>query len=148
MIFVGLTEGEGTLKSCQTNLCKDDHMANTKYKCINLPPLHDDVESTSRMNLFVGGDDMGWPLDTSSSRPPSPQRGTMSRAQAKSIHDKVNSLLYMLEIDPSVNSLLPHSSDVCAIRYEPHGASTKDEGHKEEAWKCHKKEAVTGVKPE
>jgi hypothetical protein len=61
-------EGEGTLKSDQTNLCKNDHMANSKYKHLHLPPLHDDVESTSRTTLFeVGGDDMGWPSDTTSS---------------------------------------------------------------------------------
>jgi hypothetical protein len=51
--FVGLMEGEGTLKSCQTNLRKSDHMANSKYN-----PLHDDVEWTSRMTLFEAGGEM------------------------------------------------------------------------------------------
>jgi hypothetical protein len=61
-------EGEGTLKSCQTNLIKDDHRANTKCKRLHLPPLHDDVESTSRMTLFeAGGDDTGWLLETTTS---------------------------------------------------------------------------------
>jgi hypothetical protein len=63
--FVGLMEGEGTLKSCQTNLCKDNHMLNSKYKRLHLPPLH---ESTSRTTLFeVGGDDTGWLSDTTAS---------------------------------------------------------------------------------
>jgi hypothetical protein len=54
-------EGEKTLKSFQTNLRKDDHMTNSKYKRLHLPPLHDDVESTSRMTFFeAGGDDTGW----------------------------------------------------------------------------------------
>jgi hypothetical protein len=53
--FVGLMESEGTLKSCQTNLRKYDHMANSKYKHLHLPPLHDDVESTSRTTLFEAG---------------------------------------------------------------------------------------------
>jgi hypothetical protein len=66
--FVGLMEGEGTLKSCQTNFRKDDHMANSKYKRLHLLPLHDDVESTSRTMLFeVGGDDTGWLPDTTAS---------------------------------------------------------------------------------
>jgi hypothetical protein len=61
-------EGEGTLKSCQTNLCKDDHMANNKYKRLYLPLLHDDVESMFRTTLFeAGGDDTGWLLDTTAS---------------------------------------------------------------------------------
>jgi hypothetical protein len=61
-------EGEGTLKSFQTNLCKNNCMANSKYKRLHLPPLHDDVESTSRTPLFeAGGDDTGWFLDTTAS---------------------------------------------------------------------------------
>jgi hypothetical protein len=61
-------EGEGTLKSCQTNLRKYDHMAHSKYNCLHLPPLHDVVESTSRTTFFeAGGDDTGWPLDTTTS---------------------------------------------------------------------------------
>jgi hypothetical protein len=66
--FVGLMEGEETLKSCQTNLRKNDHMANSKYKRLHLPPLHDDVESTSRTTFFeAGGDDTGLPSDTTTS---------------------------------------------------------------------------------
>jgi hypothetical protein len=66
--FVGLMEGKGTLKSCQTNLRKDGHMANSQYKRLHLPPLHDDVESTSRTMLFEAGqDDTGWLSDTTAS---------------------------------------------------------------------------------
>jgi hypothetical protein len=40
-------------------------MAHSKYKHLHLPPLHDDVESTSRTMFFeAGGDDTGWPSDT------------------------------------------------------------------------------------
>jgi hypothetical protein len=61
-------EGEGTLKTCQTNLCKNDHMAHSKYNRLHLPPLHDDVESTSSTTFFeAGGDDAGWPSDTTAS---------------------------------------------------------------------------------
>jgi hypothetical protein len=56
------------MKSCQTNLRKYDNMAHSKYKRLHLPPLHDDVESTSRTTFFeAGGDDMGWPSDTTAS---------------------------------------------------------------------------------
>jgi hypothetical protein len=61
-------EGKGTLKSYQTDLRKNDHMAHSKYNRLHLPPLHDDVESTSRTMFFeAGGDDMGWPSDTTES---------------------------------------------------------------------------------
>jgi hypothetical protein len=61
-------ESEGTLKSYQTDLRKYDHIANSKYKCLHLPPLHEDVESMSRTTLFEpGGDDTGWPSDTTAS---------------------------------------------------------------------------------
>jgi hypothetical protein len=61
-------EGERTLKSCQTDLRKYDHMAHSKYKRLHLPSLHDDVESTSRTTFFeAGGDDAGWPSDTTAS---------------------------------------------------------------------------------
>jgi hypothetical protein len=43
-------------------------MAHSKYNRLHLPPLHDDVESTSRTTFFeVGGDDTGWLLDITAS---------------------------------------------------------------------------------
>jgi hypothetical protein len=61
-------EGEGTLKSCQTDLGKNDHMVNSKYKRLHLPPLHDDVELTSRTALFEAGEDeTRWLSDTTTS---------------------------------------------------------------------------------
>jgi hypothetical protein len=43
-------------------------MAKSKYKRLHLPPLHDDVESTSRTTFFEAvGDDTGWPSDTTAS---------------------------------------------------------------------------------
>jgi hypothetical protein len=61
-------EGEGTWKSCQTDLHKNDNMATSKYKRLHLPPLHDDVETTSRTTFFeAGGDDTGWLSDSTAS---------------------------------------------------------------------------------
>jgi hypothetical protein len=60
--------GEGTSKSGQTNLRKNDNMATSKYKRLHLPPLHDDVETTSRTTFFeAGGDDAGWLSDSTTS---------------------------------------------------------------------------------
>jgi hypothetical protein len=43
-------------------------MTKSKYKRLHLPPLHDDVESISRTTSFeAGGDDTGWPSDTTAS---------------------------------------------------------------------------------
>jgi hypothetical protein len=65
--FVGLMEGEGILKSCQTNLRKDDHMANTKCKRLHLPPLHDDVSQRRGWHFWSGGDNTWWLSDTTAS---------------------------------------------------------------------------------
>jgi hypothetical protein len=94
--------------------------------------------------------DVGWPSDTSASRPPSPPQGPMTRSQAKALHDKVNLLLNTLDLEHTVNGSLPHGNTICAVRYEPHGETTKDEEHEEEAWKRQKKkskQATDRLKP-
>jgi hypothetical protein len=83
--------------------------------------------------------DTGWPSDTSASRPPSPLQGPMTRARAKALHDKVNLLLNTLDLEHTLNGLLPHCNIFCAVRHEPHGTMTKGEVHEEEAWKRRKK---------
>jgi hypothetical protein len=65
----------------------------------------------------------------------------MTRAQAKALHDKVNSLLNTLDLEHTWNGLLPHGNIICEVRYDPHGEATKTEEHEEEAWKCQKKSA-------
>jgi hypothetical protein len=43
-------------------------MAHSKYNRLHPPPLHDDVESTSRTTFFEAGeDDTEWPSDTTAS---------------------------------------------------------------------------------
>jgi hypothetical protein len=66
----------------------------------------------------------------------------MTRARAKAIHDKVNLLLNTLDLEHTLDGSLPHCNVICAVRYEPHGATTKDEEHEEEAWKHRKKKPV------
>jgi hypothetical protein len=95
-------------------------------------------------------DDVGWPSDTSASRPPSPPQRPMPRAQAKALHDKVNLLLNTLDLEHPLNGSLPHGNIICAVRYEPHGEATKGEEHEEEAWKHQKKnseQATDQLKP-
>jgi hypothetical protein len=66
----------------------------------------------------------------------------MTRARAKALHDKVNSLLNTLDLKHTWNGLLPHGNIICAVRYDPHGEATKTEEHEEEAWKCRKKKSA------
>ena len=43
----------------------------------------------------------------------------MTRSRAKAIHDKVNSLLYMCDLDPTLDGTLPHANALCILRFEP-----------------------------
>ena len=57
----------------------------------------------------------------------------MTRSRAKALHDKVNSFLYMCDLDPTLDGTLPHSNALCILRYEPlhrlHGSM--ELGHEE-----------------
>ena len=66
-----------------------------------------------------GGDDTARPMDNASSTPPSPPSGPMTRSRAKALHDKVNSFLYMCDLDPTVDGTLPHANALCILRFEP-----------------------------
>jgi hypothetical protein len=63
----------------------------------------------------------------------------MTRARAKALHDKVNSLLNTLDLKHTLNGSLPHGNIICVVRYDPHGEATKTGEHEEEAWKRRKK---------
>jgi hypothetical protein len=65
----------------------------------------------------------------------------MIRARAKALHDKVDLRLNTLDLEYTLNDSPPHGNIICAVRYEPHGEVTKDEEHKEEAWKHQKKKS-------
>jgi hypothetical protein len=51
-------------------------------------------------------------------------------------------LLNTLDLEHTLNGSLPHGNIICAVQYEPHGATTKDEEHEEEAWKRRKKKSA------
>ena len=55
----------------------------------------------------------------------------MTRSRAKAIHDKVNSFLYMCDLDSTMDGMLPHANALCILRYEPHRdrqVDTEEEG--------------------
>ena len=67
----------------------------------------------------------------------------MTRSRANAIHDKMNSFLYMCDLDPTLDGTLPHANALCILRFDPqellHGrkeAGQEDgrkEGREEEA---------------
>ena len=75
-----------------------------------------------------GGDDAEHPSLIPMDVPTSPSRpfGPMTRARAKAIEDKVNSLLFELPIPTRETWLLPHSETLCVIRCleKSHGIAT------------------------
>ena len=66
----------------------------------------------------------------------------MTRSRAKAIHDKVNSLLYICDLDPTLDGTLPHANALCILKYDPqallHGREEagqedgREEGEEEE----------------
>ena len=52
----------------------------------------------------------------------------MTRARAKALYEKVNSLLSTCDFGSTLDSMLPHSDTLCILRYEPssgQGAAVK-----------------------
>ncbi|KAK1664910.1 hypothetical protein QYE76_053069 [Lolium multiflorum] len=74
--------------------------------------------------------DVGEGTTDSSPRPTSPPSGPMTRARAKAIHDKVNSLLTTLDLGTPLDGMLPHAETLCVIRYMEH----QDPGEDETPW--------------
>jgi hypothetical protein len=75
----------------------------------------------SRGRLFHkgGGDDAAQPTVDSIPTSPSPPSGPMTRARAKALHDKVNSLLFTCDFGSTLDGMLLHSDTLCILRYEP-----------------------------
>ncbi|KAK1595912.1 hypothetical protein QYE76_018334 [Lolium multiflorum] len=82
------------------------------------------LNAKKKERVFEEGD-LVWV--TSSPRPTSPPSGPMTRARAKAIHDKVNSLLTTLDLDTPLDGMLPHAETLCVIRYMEHQGPGKDE---------------------
>ena len=63
--------------------------------------------------------DMGRPSVPSQDIPPSSPSGPMTRARAKLLHDKVNSLLSICDFDSPLDGVLLHAPTLCILRYDP-----------------------------
>ena len=86
-------------------------------------------------------------MDNASSTPPSPPTGPMTRSRAKAIHGKVNSFLYMCDLDSTMDGMLPHANALCVLRHEPqhrqHGCI--EDGHEGGQGSKEKKPETAGV---
>ena len=71
--------------------------------------------------IFKGGagDDATQVTMDSIPTSPSPPSGPMTRARAKALHDKVNSLLSTIDLGSTLDGLLLHTDTLCILRYEP-----------------------------
>ncbi|KAK1602150.1 hypothetical protein QYE76_017193 [Lolium multiflorum] len=105
------------------------YLVSNTFNISDLSPHHGDEEGQeSRTTLSQGGGDDVAPLtNDTTSRPTSPPSGPMTRARAKAIHDKVNSLLTTLDLGTPLDGLLPHADVLCVIRYKAHQDPEEDE---------------------
>src|SRR3954467_13724666 len=86
------------------------------------------------LNVGVSLVDAARPTDAPPSTTHSPPSGPMTRAQAKLLQAKVNSLLSSCDFGLPLDGLLLHATTLCILRYEatpPHEA-TKEAGPGEE----------------
>jgi hypothetical protein len=70
----------------------------------------------NQFNIFMWHDDVAPPNDDPTPWLRGPPSGPTTRTQA--IHDKVNSILSTLDLDTTLDGVLPHSDMLCVIRYE------------------------------
>ena len=54
----------------------------------------------------------------------------MTRARVEALHDKVKSILSTLNLDTTLDGMLPHADVLCVIRYKV----TKDPGEEDTPW--------------
>ncbi|KAK1648993.1 hypothetical protein QYE76_066798 [Lolium multiflorum] len=101
-----------------------------KKKKEDLPDSRKAVENKWIFKRKTDADDVAPLANDTTSRPTSPPSGPMTRARAKAIHDKVNSLLTTLDLDSPLDGMLPHAETLCVIRYMEH----QDPGEDETSW--------------
>jgi hypothetical protein len=88
------------LHGIPTNIASDQDMKFMNYHWTTLMTMFD-------INI----------ADLSPSRPPGPPSGPMTRARAKALHQEVNSLLSVCDLNTPLNGMLPHANTICVIRY-------------------------------
>src|SRR5215216_5803421 len=76
------------------------------------------LKSQGRLFPKGGGADAARPTTATTSTPTSSPSGPMTRARAKLLQAKVNSLLALCDFDTPLDGLLLHTHTLCIIRYE------------------------------
>src|SRR5215216_7831867 len=76
------------------------------------------LKSQGRLFPKGGGADAARPTTATTSTPTSSPSGPMTRARAKLLQAKVNSLLSLCDFDTPLDGLLLHTHTLCIIRYE------------------------------
>ena len=101
----------------------DKYNVSNTFNVADLSPYHgDDKDLETRSTLSQeGGVDTGWPSDPSQAIPPSAPSGPMTRARAKLLHDKVNSLLSSCDFNTSLDGMLLHAPTLCILSYDSMG---------------------------
>ena len=109
------------LKRINDNAYKVDisnsrHLVHDTFNVKDLSPYHgtssDEDTQESRTTLSQeGGDDVVRPTHDMTT-------GPMTRARVKALHDKVNSLLALCDLDTPLNGLLLQSDALCVLRYD------------------------------
>ena len=84
--------------------------------------------------------DAARPTTATTSTPTSSPSGPMTRARAKLLQAKVNSLLSLCDFDTPLDGLLLHTHTLCIIRYEE--KNPQDEGAPADKTKCSLSPAV------
>ena len=107
------------------------------FNVMDLSPFHgDDVfqdGEESRTTLSQGGGaDVAQPMVAPPSTTPTPTNGPLTRARAKLLQDKVNSLLSMCDLNSPMNGMLLNAHTLCILRFEPLRATPCEKGREDE----------------
>ena len=103
------------------NIPRDKYSVSDIFNIKDLSPYHGDEDFDPRTDLPQGREDDAEhpkiiPMDAPT--PPMTPLGPMTRARAKAIEDKVNSLLSELPLSMNETWLLPKSEVLCMIRHQ------------------------------
>src|SRR3954465_12113987 len=99
------------------------YLVSPTFNVKDLSPFHgedevDKVEESRKILSQGGGADAARPPNAPPSTTPSPPSGPMTRARAKLLQAKVNSLLSSCDFVLPLDGLLLHASTLCILRYE------------------------------
>ncbi|KAK1561298.1 hypothetical protein QYE76_037242 [Lolium multiflorum] len=97
------------------------YLVSNTFNVSDLSPYPgDEEEQESRTTLSQGGEMMRGGLRSPPHQDQQVPSGPMTRARAKAIHDKENSLLTTRDLDTPLDGMRPHAETLCVIRYMEH----------------------------